>query len=337
MKSELEEPLVAFAGGMKERRKIVQTGIEKLHKVKVQQTQAVNKVGSQSRPPFARPPARVRSDSDDWKQTRKQFEQDCLKIKGYLAQGHMVMGHEERKNKAKLEKTQAQLTTNSHEYENAVKTLEETSAKWVKEWKVACDKFQDLEEERLDFTKSCLWNYANIASTACVSDDASCEKIRVSLEDCEVEKDIACFIRERGTGQEIPDPPKFINFCADDDDDDDDDEEEEDDSAFAGDNASEPGFQVARFHRPQPKMIRDDEDDAPPIGPSSEIAALPPPPPASPSKKGSPSESALSRGGDARRTPTAGPGGGGGDHHQSAPLDVRRPRHASTDPNLMAG
>ena len=44
MKSELEEPLAAFAGGMKERRKIVQTGIEKLLKVKVQQTQSVNKV-----------------------------------------------------------------------------------------------------------------------------------------------------------------------------------------------------------------------------------------------------------------------------------------------------
>ena len=44
MKSELEEPLAAFAGGMKERRKIVQTGIEKLLKVKVQQTQLVNKV-----------------------------------------------------------------------------------------------------------------------------------------------------------------------------------------------------------------------------------------------------------------------------------------------------
>lgn len=45
MKTELEEPLAAFAGGMKERRKIVQTGIEKLLKVKVQQTQHVNKVG----------------------------------------------------------------------------------------------------------------------------------------------------------------------------------------------------------------------------------------------------------------------------------------------------
>jgi len=104
--------------------------------------------------------------------SRDRFEQDCLKIKGYLAQGHMVMGQEERKNKAKLEKTQIQMSSNSNEYEAAVKVLEETTGKWNREWKAGCDKFQDLEEERLDFFKSSLWSFANIASTVCVSDDA---------------------------------------------------------------------------------------------------------------------------------------------------------------------
>uniref|UniRef100_A0A0L0N8Y4 Septation protein imp2 n=1 Tax=Tolypocladium ophioglossoides (strain CBS 100239) TaxID=1163406 RepID=A0A0L0N8Y4_TOLOC len=188
MKTELEEPLVAFAGGMKERRKIVQNSVEKLLKTKLQQTQQVNK-------------------------TRDKYEQECLKIKGYLAQGHMVMGQEERRNKAKLEKTQISLATANTEYENAVKALEDTTARWNREWKAAADKFQDLEEERLDFTKSSLWTFANVASTVCVSDDASCEKIRLSLEKMEVEKDIIGFITERGTGQEIPDPPKYINFC----------------------------------------------------------------------------------------------------------------------------
>jgi hypothetical protein len=125
----------------------------------------------------------------------------------------MVMGQEERKNKAKLEKTQISLATSNAEYEAAIKALEETTARWNREWKAAADKFQDLEEERLDFTKSSLWTFANIASTVCVSDDASCEKIRLSLEKMEVEKDIITFIKERGTGQEIPDPPKYINFC----------------------------------------------------------------------------------------------------------------------------
>ncbi|TEY44414.1 hypothetical protein BOTCAL_0351g00110 [Botryotinia calthae] len=188
MKTELEEPLAAFAGAMKERRKIVQHGTEKLLKIKVQQTNQVNK-------------------------TRDKYEQECLKIKGYLAQGHMVMGQEERKNKAKIEKTQVNLATSNTEYENAVKILEETTGRWNRDWKQAADKFQDLEEERLDFMKSSLWSFANIASTVCVSDDASCEKVRLALEDCEVEKDIMSFINESGTGQEIPDPPKYINFC----------------------------------------------------------------------------------------------------------------------------
>lgn len=49
MKSELEEPLAAFAGGMKERRKIVQNSIEKLLKSKMQQTHQVNKVSENTR------------------------------------------------------------------------------------------------------------------------------------------------------------------------------------------------------------------------------------------------------------------------------------------------
>lgn len=51
MKSELDEPLAAFAGSMKERRKIIQNGIEKLLKTKVQQTQQVNKVRGSPLPP----------------------------------------------------------------------------------------------------------------------------------------------------------------------------------------------------------------------------------------------------------------------------------------------
>jgi hypothetical protein len=49
MKTELEEPLAAFAGGMKERRKIVQNTVEKLLKTKIHQTQQVNKVSQQLR------------------------------------------------------------------------------------------------------------------------------------------------------------------------------------------------------------------------------------------------------------------------------------------------
>jgi hypothetical protein len=123
------------------------------------------------------------------------------------------MGQEERRNKAKLEKTQLTVASSNAEYKNSVKALEDTTYRWNREWKAAADKFQDLEEERLDFTKSSLWQFANISSTVCVSDDASCEKIRLSLEGLDIEQDIAVFIKESGTGQVIPDAPKYINFC----------------------------------------------------------------------------------------------------------------------------
>lgn len=122
MKQELEEPLSAIAGGLKERRKIIQTGIEKLLQTKNKQTNTVNKA-------------------------RDRYEQDCLKIKGYLAQGHMVMGQEERKNKAKLEKTQVQMSATSQEYEQAVKVLEETTGRWNREWKAACDVRDDASSQ----------------------------------------------------------------------------------------------------------------------------------------------------------------------------------------------
>ncbi|KAG9251312.1 putative cell division control protein [Emericellopsis atlantica] len=238
MKTELEEPLAAFAGGMKERRKIVQSTVEKLLKTKIQQTQQVNK-------------------------TRDRFEQDCLKIKGYLAQGHMVMGQEERRNKAKLEKTQISVASTNTEYESAVKILEETTARWNREWKAAADKFQDLEEERLDFTKSSLWTFANIASTVCVSDDASCEKVRLSLEKMDVEKDIVSFIKEAGTGQEIPDAPRYINFCRGDVNDN------------VSDYSDDENYQVAQFSRtinpafrsssPQPSTFESHHDPNSPL------------------------------------------------------------------------
>ncbi|KAK8214493.1 hypothetical protein IWZ01DRAFT_540362 [Phyllosticta capitalensis] len=237
MKSELEEQLSAFAGGIKERRKIIQTGIEKLLKIKMQQTSVVNK-------------------------SRDRYEQDCLKIKGYLAQGHMVMGQEERKNKAKLEKTKIQISTSSQEYEQAVKVLEETTKRWNREWKKACDGFQDLEEERVDFMKSSLWQFANISSTVCENDDAALERIRLSLEECDVQKDITNFIKDCGTGQEIPDAPKFIDFCRGDADD-------------VSETSEDNSYSVAQFQRtmnpafrsssPQPSVYESHHDPNNPL------------------------------------------------------------------------
>lgn len=88
--------------------------------------------------------------------------------------------------------------------------------------------------------------------------------MRLSLEGCEVEKDISSFIHERGTGQEIPDPPKYVNFCRGDPND------------TASDTSEDDNYSVAQFQRalnpafrtssPQPSTYESHHD------PQSELA-----------------------------------------------------------------
>ncbi|OLL23019.1 Cell division control protein 15 [Neolecta irregularis DAH-3] len=186
-KVELEEPLNQFSGGLRERRKLLQLPIEKLHKLKLSQCTNLEKA-------------------------KERYDGDCIKVNGYIAQQNMLMGRELEKNNQKLERMQAAVQVSHKEYSIVIKALNETTDRWNREWKQVCDKFQDLEEERIDFLKSNLWSFANISSTVCVNDDESCEKIRKTLEQCEVEKDIHIFIDEKATGQEIPDAPKYRNF-----------------------------------------------------------------------------------------------------------------------------
>lgn len=97
-----------------------------------------------------------------------------------------------------------------------------------------------------------------------ITTSKSCEKIRVALESCEVEKDIKSFIDDRGTGQDIPDPPKYINFCRGDIND------------TSSETSEEDNYSVAQFQRtinpayrsssPQPSTYESHHD------PQSELA-----------------------------------------------------------------
>lgn len=187
IKQQLDDPLEAFAASLRQRRKTTESMIEKLHKAKLSQNTAVEKA-------------------------RTKFEQDCNKINGYYAQQNLLLGKELEKNNIKLEKTHMSIDNTRRDYQNSLRVLAETIDRWNKEWKLACDKFQDLEEERINFLKSNLWAYTNIVSTVCVSDDEGCETIRIGLEKCDVDQDIVEFVKAKGTGSEILDPPEFINF-----------------------------------------------------------------------------------------------------------------------------
>ena len=168
---------------------------------------------------------------------REKYEQDCLRINAYTAQSTLVQGKDLERISVKLERAQQTVHANEREYSNFARALQDTVAKWEQEWKQFCDSCQDLEEERMEFTKDNVWIYANAVSIVCVSDDEvcahyvirlimilgddddlhdlqSCERLRLALESFEPEKDQENFVRDYGTGNAMPDPPQFVNYSS---------------------------------------------------------------------------------------------------------------------------
>ena len=72
---------------------------------------------------------------------------------------------------------------------------------------------QDQEEERLEFIKGKLWDWANALSTVAMAEDESAERTRTALEQAEPAIDLKVFVRHSGTGNAIPDPPAFVDYA----------------------------------------------------------------------------------------------------------------------------
>ncbi|EAU91195.2 SH3 domain-containing protein [Coprinopsis cinerea okayama7 len=187
IRTDLETPTTAFHNRLLSHKKTQQLSIEKEFKTKQAQEAHVNKA-------------------------REKYESDGMRINAFTAQSTLVQGKELDKITAKLERAQQTVQVNEREFANFAKILAETTKKWELSWKAFCDNCQDLEEQRIEFMKDNIWAYANAVSTVCVADDESCEKIRLSLEQMEPEREMEYFVSNYGTGNDIPDPPAFVNY-----------------------------------------------------------------------------------------------------------------------------
>ncbi|KAJ7023411.1 SH3 domain-containing protein [Mycena alexandri] len=187
VRADLEAQASTFYAKQQHHKKQYQTAIEKEFKAKQQQEAYVTKA-------------------------REKYETDCMRINSYTAQLGLVQGKDAEKIHLKLERAQQTVVSNERDFGNFARALADTVAKWEQDWKIFCDSCQDLEADRLEFTKDNMWAYANAVSTVCVSDDESCEKMRLALEQMEPDKDMENFVRDYGTGNQIPDPPAFVDF-----------------------------------------------------------------------------------------------------------------------------
>ncbi|KAF5365958.1 hypothetical protein D9758_006647 [Tetrapyrgos nigripes] len=143
---------------------------------------------------------------------KEKYEQDCMRINSYTAQSTLVQGKDLEKIQYKLERAQQTVQANERDFANFSRAFQDTAAKWEQDWKTFCDTCQDMEDERLEFMKDNMWAYANAVSTVCVADDESCEKLRVALEQMEFDREMENFVRDYGTGNQIPGPPTFVNY-----------------------------------------------------------------------------------------------------------------------------
>lgn len=187
IRTELDDSLAVFLSNLNSRRKTIQTFVEKLTTTKKTHTLSVECA-------------------------RERFETECNKIQSYYLQQNVKTGKDLARTNHKIEKAHTNIESSKREYQNALLLLAEATDTWANEWKIACDKLQDLEEERVNFLKSNLWAYTNVVSTVCVSDDEGCENIRLALENTDVLGDNELFVQTSATGSEIIDPPAFVNY-----------------------------------------------------------------------------------------------------------------------------
>ncbi|KAJ2723909.1 formin-binding protein [Coemansia sp. Benny D115] len=129
---------------------------------------------------------------------------DTKKVGDLDLQVNGLQGVGDPKLRTKLERALVQQKATETEYIDVRLRLKEADQHWYNVWKSACDVFQVLEEERIEYLKTCLWTYTNLVSSNCVADDESMERIRQDLEKISVAEDIAAFIQTFGTG--APDP-----------------------------------------------------------------------------------------------------------------------------------
>ncbi|KAJ2378041.1 formin-binding protein [Coemansia sp. RSA 2607] len=180
LRGEIERPLAAFMADQRDKRRAQTTVIQKIEAER-------NSLRSQLR------------------KLQDKRRSDTKKVGDLDLQVNGLQGVADPKLRAKLDRVQRQQRETEDEYRGAKARLRDVDRQWFNSWRSACDVFQRLEEQRIEYLKTALWTYTNLVSSSCVADDESMERLRQDLERVSVADDIAEFIHTFGTGAPDPD------------------------------------------------------------------------------------------------------------------------------------
>ncbi|KAG1059520.1 hypothetical protein G6F42_028286 [Rhizopus arrhizus] len=99
-----------------------------------------------------------------------------------------------------------------NQYKAMVVKVDEVAQEWNSTWREACEVLEAMEEDRVEFLKNNVWEYANLASATLLVQDECCENIRKQLEVCHVEQEIERCIALYATGSKTPSKNK-LKLC----------------------------------------------------------------------------------------------------------------------------
>ncbi|ODV83798.1 hypothetical protein CANARDRAFT_202526 [[Candida] arabinofermentans NRRL YB-2248] len=182
------KPLEEFSGDMKARAKATESNIQKMVK---------HKKGLE---------AKV-------EHSRQKYESLWTKINSAKTEQILLDEREATRLQTKIIKLQQQMIQQRSEYYKLCKDYNTFLETWKDQWYLACETYQEFEEEKIKFLKKSMWEYANAVSSTCLTADQSCENIRLSLEKCSYKTDIKLFAENNGTGNQLSAPVEFVDYA----------------------------------------------------------------------------------------------------------------------------